>query len=218
METIAEIVKNEIPQDFLNFWINKLRFIFDEAKTITENNFKEPEASNLLPYHFNAKADQLLRDIAEDFPQIKVKILKNENNYKFTLLELDNIILTQKVVASPGDMVKPSEFRKALALGNSFFSNDFSPLMFPEHPILENINSKKIYGILTHNRSSVFKKNGITFNQLVFPDSTFKYYIEKFDLNDSSSETVILPNEEIVEIKDEITPTLKIKKTMEKNA
>ena len=219
MKPIANILKDNVPDELLSRWINQLKYAYSEAESISNNNFEKPESSNLLPYLFNSKADELLRRIAQDFPQIRVKVKKNDNNYQFTLLEFNDIILTQKAIASPGEMVKASEFRRALAIGNSVYCDDYIPPLFVDFPLFDDINGEKIYGILTHNRSSAYKKNGFAFANIAFPDPTFKSYLFNIDLHEYcgaiTDQQVV---DGITEIDDEITPKLKIKRIRENNA
>jgi hypothetical protein len=74
-----------------------------------------------------------------------------------------------------------------------------------------NFSKNKIYGILIHNRSSVFVKNRKPFSNLVFPDPSFLYYLENISIDrlcrDRGRIKIIQPA--IAEIEDAVKPTLK---------
>ncbi len=213
MRKIQDIINLEIPVEFLIEWKNSLQHAYNLAVTnIANGNFEYPQAKNVLSYEYNAYADQNLKQIARRYSCFIIEDARTEQGYNFTILRTDSIILTQKAIASPGSMVELSKFRCSLARGNSIYYDDSTPYLFPADAMKSDGTKDKIYGILTHNRASVFSKEERSFSNIAFPDPSFNVYIENINLDVyCNSINIIKPVEPVVtEIRDEAMPMLKI--------
>jgi len=212
MRAIQEIVKQDIPVEFFIEWNDCLQHAYNLAVThVAKGEFEFPQAKNVLPYEYNAYAEQLLKQIARNYSCFEITDAQTEQGYYFTILRTDNIIITQKSVSSPGSMVEISNFRRSLARGNSIYISEPASYLFPFDSMKEDASKDKIYGILTHNRASVFTKGEDAFSNLAFPDPAFCYYIENINLTDyCNTVNIIKPVEHsVAEIQDEAKPVLK---------
>jgi hypothetical protein len=218
MNRIFDIIKSEIPIGFFHEWLPSLNLAYKDASNIVKSNCEPPEAHNMLPYLYNAKAEEHLRRIASKYPCFRIDQAQLENGYNIVILRTDSMIITQKSIQSPGSMIDPSPTRKTLALGNARYCNDYSMPLFAIDSMTSDKGSNRIYGILTHNRASVFSSDSAPFANIAYPDPSFKYYIENVDINEYLESAKILQVIEnpIIEINDEAIPKLKIGSIKEK--
>lgn len=213
MRSIQEIVRQEIPIEFFIEWNDSLQNAYNLAVShVANGGFEYPQAKNVLPYEYNAYADQILKQISRKYSCFDITDAQTEQGYHFTILRTESIIITQKSISSPGSMVEISNFRHALARGNSIYTNEPISYLFPFDSMKKDASKDKIYGILTHNRASVFSKGEVAFSNLAFPDPSFCYYIENINLTDYCNVVnIVKPVEHsVAEILDEVKPVLKI--------
>lgn len=212
MLNIPEIIKSEIPIAFFKEMKSVLDQAYEEAVIISKSHFSTPEASNMLPHLFNGKVESHLREIASKYSCFDVETVKLENGYYHNIIRTDSIVITQKSIQSIGSMIEPSLRKKSLAQGNAILLNNYQPPLFAIDPMQGEGVNNRLYGILTHNRASVYEKNESLFLNLAFPDPEFNEYITNFDIIDycNSTRFINVVATPIVEIQDETDPKLKI--------
>lgn len=218
MKTIREIIRQEIPVEFFIEWNNSLQEAYNLAVIlVAKSDLEYPQAKNLLSYSYNNYIDQILKHIARRYSCFDVRDAQAENGHYFTILRTGSIILTQKAISSSGSMIKPSKIRYSLARGNSYYCGGQCLTLFPADAMEIDPSRDKVYGILTHNRVSVFVKEEKVFSHLAFPDPNFDDYIENINLIDyCNAGNTIKPVElPVAEIQDEVKPVLKIDITKE---
>jgi hypothetical protein len=107
MKKIVEII-NEIPINFFHDWQDGLRDAYKAAaRNVYQSEYEYPQASNMLPYSFNAHSDQRLKEIARQYSCFDIRDAKNVNGYYFTIISTKNIIIdSQNASASPRGMIE----------------------------------------------------------------------------------------------------------------
>jgi len=217
MTKIRDIVKQEIPFDFFVEWNKGLQYAYILAEDhVKGRGLEQPRIKNLLPYTYTQHVEQKLKEIAGKFSCFEIEEVKTETGYNFIILRTDSIILTQKSIGSSGSLVEPSIYRTSLARGNSIYCDNSTGYLFPLDPMKSDNTKEKIYGILTHNRASVFTKEGQIFSNLAFPDPSFDSYIDNIDLFEwcksagyIESADRVIDEAVVAEIQEKVIPRLK---------
>lgn len=228
-DELREVCLDDLPLSFYKEMVEGVNGVYKEADAVAYNtpSWGESQGDYIAPHLRLILFENLFHRSAEKSQIIAASTPNVANNYRYTLVRSNRLVLTASCVDGKKELPRPSVFRSHLADINSFLNKPTLPATFIGETMLYPVElyaPDEIYGVILHGKSYIKTKEGKWikdagkngFMRIAFMNEDMTEYAANFDFFVLYTQAMARRDALNSQVEDKAVPKLKSQQRKEK--